>query len=133
MNARQRRYHKEMAESLVALTGRSIDKAIAIVENPKLLRRVARLERQMTGRIRARMLRAIVRRQGELERLQLQTCIHCGCTERHGCPGGCSWTSLDTCSQCLEPSTARRGTCVRGFVDPESCYDCPENGKTCTA
>lgn len=37
-----------------------------------------------------------------------RTCRGCGCTDRHACPGGCSWVLLDlgmatgVCSSCAE-------------------------------
>lgn len=37
-----------------------------------------------------------------------RTCRGCGCTDRHACPGGCSWVLLDIdgpsgiCSQCAD-------------------------------
>jgi hypothetical protein len=40
------------------------------------------------------------------------TCVICGCTEYHACPGGCSWTVLDDltgrglCSACAEKAAA---------------------------
>lgn len=29
-------------------------------------------------------------------------CRVCGCTDRHACPEGCSWTEPDLCSACAE-------------------------------
>jgi hypothetical protein len=37
----------------------------------------------------------------------VRTCVHCGCTDDHACPGGCSWaiqhtaTPTGVCSQCV--------------------------------
>jgi hypothetical protein len=28
------------------------------------------------------------------------TCRVCGCTDDHGCPGGCLWVAPDLCSRC---------------------------------
>lgn len=41
----------------------------------------------------------------------MSTCIGCGCTDEHACPGGCSWLRVDSvdahaglgvCSNCVE-------------------------------
>ena len=29
-----------------------------------------------------------------------RACLHCGCTERRACPGGCSWASRHVCTLC---------------------------------
>jgi hypothetical protein len=55
----------------------------------------------MGGRPRRRMAAAVRRRLAELRTLGLQTCRHCGCTQRQGCPSGCSWATKDACSQCI--------------------------------
>jgi hypothetical protein len=40
------------------------------------------------------------------------TCIGCGCTDDHACPGGCAWLRVDyeeglgVCSQCGEHEAA---------------------------
>ena len=37
----------------------------------------------------------------------VRTCVHCGCTDDHACPGGCAWaikhdaTMTGVCSQCV--------------------------------
>lgn len=94
MNTRQRRYMNDVAETVLAATGLSIDRAVSIIENPRILRRILRLETEMLkGRPRRRMAMAISRRLAELKRLQLRTCRGCGCTDRQGCPGGCTWTT----------------------------------------
>lgn len=30
-----------------------------------------------------------------------RTCRVCGCTDRRGCPGGCSWVEADLCTRCV--------------------------------
>lgn len=35
-----------------------------------------------------------------------RTCRVCGCTESHGCPGGCYWVEKDLCSLCEAISAA---------------------------
>ena len=101
MNIRQRRYHRQVAEDVVALTGSSIGRAVGIIENQKILKAVLRLEVEMSsGRPRKRMVAAIKRRLAELARLKLPTCTRCGCTDVHGCPGGCLWVAPNLCSQC---------------------------------
>lgn len=32
----------------------------------------------------------------------LRRCRVCGCTDEHGCEGGCTWVADDLCSQCAE-------------------------------
>jgi hypothetical protein len=102
MNMLQRQMHLAIALDVVALTGKTIDKAVGVIENPKLLRRILRLETEMgRGRPRRRMAAAIARRLAELKRLGLRTCRYCGCTERQGCPRGCGWATEDVCTQCV--------------------------------
>lgn len=47
-------------------------------------------------------------RTGELLRVTISRprCRKCGCTNEHGCPGGCYWVLADLCSTC---APARRG------------------------
>lgn len=63
-----------------------------------------------------------------------RTCRGCGCTDRHACPGGCSWVLLDVdqasgiCSQCAESfNWSPIEMATAGFNDgfPES-YFTPE-------
>jgi len=101
MTATQRRYHEQVAEDVVALTGPALLRAVRAIENPKILRRIFRLETEMSGgRPRRVMVRAIESRRAQLKRLRLRTCKACGCTDRHGCPGGCGWAEEDLCTQC---------------------------------
>lgn len=103
MNRKQKRYHQIVAESVVAATGRGIDILVENIENPKILRRILRLETKwMNGHPRLCMKRAIRRRLNELKRLDLRTCEICGCTDHQGCIGGCAWDIgiRDVCTQC---------------------------------
>lgn len=42
------------------------------------------------------------------------TCVVCGCTDLHACPGGCSWREVDrergvgVCSRCPLPRPRRK-------------------------
>jgi len=107
MNAAQRRHHHAVAVAVIEATGPYIDRMVGEIQNPKILKLILRQETTMlNGRPRRRMARAIARRLAELKQIGLRTCLACGCTDRHGCPGGCSWESLPEdnrqyCSQCF--------------------------------
>jgi hypothetical protein len=59
-----------------------------------------------------------------------RTCVHCGCTDSHACPGGCSWvekhkaTPTGVCSNCCSPSPGGegRGEGGRFFIGKFSIY-----------
>jgi hypothetical protein len=36
----------------------------------------------------------------DLRPMGIQQCTGCGCTQEHGCRGGCSWIAEDRCSAC---------------------------------
>src|SRR5216683_5155447 len=58
---------------------------------------------QLKRQIMANIQRAIEDDMGNEDRM----CVHCGCTDSHACPGGCSWviehkaTMTGVCSNCL--------------------------------
>lgn len=70
----------------------------------------------------------IVRFQSGSQLKKPQSCILCGCTQYHACPGGCSWVLPNLCSRCADEmlQTVACPDCVfpRLAEKCSMCFDC---------
>ena len=49
MNKRQHAYQREIAEMIIECTGTTIDRIVNVIENPRILQRALRLERNLSN------------------------------------------------------------------------------------
>lgn len=50
------------------------------------------------------------------DEVDARRCRECGCTDRWGCPGGCSWVEGDLCSACAPDTATPREVITAGIL-----------------